>query len=184
MPNRSALLRSVTRGRGRAIGPIGTASRAVGGLSAIAVPIALSGIGLWDGGAALIALPLITVALSALVTTGYERFAPEALARRHSICSGPACVLVGGVVAVGVALSIVTPVSGVAIWSFFGASMLVAALRGYAGCEVLAIPNVITGRRDQIGCVLYTPIDVAEARGKRDRSGQPVRARATQRSLG
>jgi hypothetical protein len=176
MPNAS-LLRSVTRGRGRDIGPIGTVSRAVGGLIAIAVPIALSGIGWWDVGAALVALPLITMALSALVTAGYERFAPESLARRHSICSGPACVLVAGVVGVGIALSIASPVNEVAIWSFFGVSMLVAALRGYAGCEVLAIPNAITGRRDQIGCVLYTPIDAAEARSKAGRPGQPAQAR-------
>jgi hypothetical protein len=29
---------------------------------------------------------------------------------------------------------------------------------------VLAFPNAITGRRDRIGCILYTPIDAAEAR--------------------
>jgi hypothetical protein len=173
-----SLLRSVTRGRDREIGPIGTASRAVGGLIAIAVPIALSGIGWWDVAAALVALPLITMAVSGLVTAGYERYAPEALARRHLICSGPACVLVAAVIGVAIALAITTPVSQVAIWSFLGASMLVAALRGYAGCEVLAIPNAITGRRDQIGCVLYTPIDAAEARSKRSQPGQPVQARS------
>jgi hypothetical protein len=30
-------------------------------------------------------------------------------------------------------------------------------------CEVLAIPNLLSGRRDQIGCIAYTPIDRAEA---------------------
>jgi Family of unknown function (DUF6410) len=98
---------------------------------------------------------------------GYERYAPESLARRHSICSGPACVLVATVVGIAIVVAVATPVSEVAIWSFFGVSMLLAAVRGYAGCEVLAIPNAITGRRDRIGCVLYTPIDTAEARGKR-----------------
>ena len=170
-------LRSVTGGRAREIGPIGAASRVVGGLIAIAVPIALSGIGWWDVAAALIALPVITLALSALVTAGYRRYAPASLARRHSICSGPGCVLVAAVIGVAIALTIATPVNEVAIWSFFGVSMLVAALRGYAGCEVLAIPNAITGRRDQIGCVLYTPIDVAEARRKTSRPGQPAQAR-------
>jgi hypothetical protein len=104
------------------------------------------------------------------VTAAYERFAPESLARRHAICSGPGCVLVAAVLAVAVALAAVTPVSGVAIWGFFGVSMLVAAARGYAGCEVLAIPNAITGRRDRIGCILYTPIDRAEARHKWSRA--------------
>src|ERR687898_553568 len=107
MPKTASLLRSVTGGPDREIGPIGTASRAVGGLIAIVLTIA-------------------------------------------------------------------TPVSDVALLSFVGVSMLVAALRGYAGCEVLAIPNAITGRRDQIGCVLYTPIDAAEAKGKAGRPGQPV----------
>jgi hypothetical protein len=177
MRDTTGLLRSVTGGQAREIGPIGAASRAAGGLVAIAVPIALSGIGWWDVAAALIALPLITLALSALVKAGYERYAPEALARRHSICSGPGCVLVAAVVGVAIVLTIATPVSETAIWSFFGVSMLVAALRGYAGCEVLAIPNTITGRRDQIGCVLYTPIDAAEARSKRRRPVPSVRAR-------
>src|SRR5918994_2581348 len=116
MPNTARLLRSVTGGPDREIGPIGTASRAVGGLIAIVVPIALSGIGWWDVGAALVALPLVTMALSALVTAGYERYAPESLARRHSICSGPACVLVAGGVAVAIAFTVMTPVNEVAIW--------------------------------------------------------------------
>jgi hypothetical protein len=166
----SLTLSRITGGQDRKIGPIGTGSRAVAALIAIAVPIALSGIGWWDLAAALIALPLITLGVSAFVTAGYRRYAPEALARRHSICSGPACVLVAIVVAGAIALAAATPVSEVAMWSFFGVSMLVAALRGYAGCEVLAIPNVITGRRDRIGCVLFTPIDAAEARHKGSRS--------------
>jgi hypothetical protein len=53
--------------------------------------------------------------------------------------------------------------------------MLLAAVRGYGGCEVLAFPAAITGRRDRIGCILYTPIDAAEARH---------RARRTDPSMG
>src|ERR671919_2827502 len=115
MRTNDSLLGSVTRARAREIGPIGTISRTVGGLIAITVPIALSGIGWWDVAAALVALPLITLALSALVTAGYERYAPESLARRHSICSGPACVLGASVVGVAIALTIATPVSDVAL---------------------------------------------------------------------
>jgi hypothetical protein len=148
----------------RAIGPIGTVARLVVGLVAIGVPIAVSGLSWWDVGEALVALPVVTAALAAAVTTGYERLAPDALRRRHRICSGPACVLGGAVVVSAIALSAATPASEVAIWSFFGTSMIVAALSGYAGCEILAIPNAITGRRDRIGCVLFTPIDSAETR--------------------
>ena len=42
---------------------------------------------------------------------------------------------------------------------FYGASMLLAAARGYAGCEVLAISNWILRRDDQIGCLVLSPID-------------------------
>ena len=49
---------------------------------------------------------------------------------------------------------------------FYGASMLLAALRGKAGCEVTAISNWVLGRDDQVGCPVFTPIDVLEHRPK------------------
>ncbi len=42
---------------------------------------------------------------------------------------------------------------------FYGISMLLAAARGYAGCEVLAISNWLLRREDQVGCVVFAPID-------------------------
>jgi hypothetical protein len=45
---------------------------------------------------------------------------------------------------------------------FYGSSMLLAALRGYAGCEVLAISNWLLRRDDQVGCVVFSPIDQLE----------------------
>jgi hypothetical protein len=45
---------------------------------------------------------------------------------------------------------------------FYGASMWLAALRGYAGCEVLAVPNWLLRRDDQIGCAVFWPIDQLE----------------------
>lgn len=45
---------------------------------------------------------------------------------------------------------------------FYGSSMLLAALRGYAGCEVLAVSNWLLGRNDQVGCVLFLPVDHLE----------------------
>lgn len=47
---------------------------------------------------------------------------------------------------------------------FYGASMLLAALRGYAGCEVLAVSNWLLRRDDQVGCVLFWPVDQLEHR--------------------
>lgn len=57
---------------------------------------------------------------------------------------------------------------------FYGGSMLLAALRGYAGCEVLAVSNWLLGRDDQIGCLAFWPIDHAERRRAHpERSAKP-----------
>jgi hypothetical protein len=47
---------------------------------------------------------------------------------------------------------------------FYGTSMLLAAARGYAGCEVLAVSNWLLGRDDQVGCLLFAPVDQLERR--------------------
>lgn len=47
---------------------------------------------------------------------------------------------------------------------FYGGSMLVAAVRGYGGCEVFAVPNWLLRRDDRVGCALFLPIEAAEAR--------------------
>lgn len=47
---------------------------------------------------------------------------------------------------------------------FYGISMLLAAARGYVGCEVLAISNWLLRRDDQVGCVVFAPIDHLEHR--------------------
>jgi hypothetical protein len=49
-----------------------------------------------------------------------------------------------------------------AVLIFYAASMLLAAIRGDAGCEVLAVSNWLLRRDDQVGCVLFTPIDHLE----------------------
>jgi hypothetical protein len=46
---------------------------------------------------------------------------------------------------------------------FYGASMLLAAARGYAGCEVLAFSNWLLRRDDQVGCLVLSPIDQFES---------------------
>lgn len=52
---------------------------------------------------------------------------------------------------------------------FYGASMLVAAIRGYAGCEVLALSNWLFRRNDQVGCMVFAPVDIVERRVGRTR---------------
>jgi hypothetical protein len=50
---------------------------------------------------------------------------------------------------------------------FFGGTMLIAGLRGYAGCEILALSNWLLRRHDQIACAVFAPIDALERRGAR-----------------
>jgi hypothetical protein len=42
---------------------------------------------------------------------------------------------------------------------FVGSSLLLAALRGNAGCEFLAFSNWLLHRSDQLACAVFTPID-------------------------
>jgi len=48
---------------------------------------------------------------------------------------------------------------------FVGSSLLLAALRGDAGCEFLALSNWLLRRSDQLACAVFTPIDTLEQRG-------------------
>jgi hypothetical protein len=45
---------------------------------------------------------------------------------------------------------------------FVGSSLLLAALRGDAGCEFLALSNWLLRRSDQMACAIFTPIDSLE----------------------
>jgi hypothetical protein len=162
----------------REIGPIGTITRIAGGALAIGLPIAIGGFAWWDAAAALVALPLVATGAAALIVAIYQRRAPEALRRRRAICSAPACWLLAIMIGAAVGIDAFTPASGeVALWVWLGASMLIAAARGYGGCEVLAVPNLITGRSDQIGCILYTPIDRMEARRRAGGVRRPLHVR-------
>ena len=72
------------------------------------------------------------------------------------------------------AVLFIIPFTREAALIFYGASLLLAAARGYAGCEILAITNWVLRRDDQVGCVVFSPIDEVEARvtvGKRAVSG-------------
>ncbi len=150
------------------IGPIGTLARLLGGGLATTLPIALDGLSVTEALVAFVGLPLVTLLAAPLVERGFRRCAPSALRSCHGIYSAPGCALIAVLVIANDAMVAPTTANGnvtLAVW--LGASMLLAAARGYGGCEVLAIPNLLTGRRDQIGCLLYTPIDRAEGRRNR-----------------
>jgi hypothetical protein len=50
---------------------------------------------------------------------------------------------------------------------FFGGSMLLAAFRGDAGCEIWSSSNWLLHRHDQLACTVFFPIDALEQRGTR-----------------
>src|SRR5919109_1404431 len=168
----------------REIGPIGTLARVVGGVLAFAIPIALSGLGWWDLAAGLVGLPLVAAVVYLVVRAGYERWVPGGLAAQSGTCWGAACWLTAAVLAVFITVAAVTPVSGTAFWLWIGVSLLLGAARGYGGGEILAFPNILTGRRDQVGCLVYTPIDRAEARRRQRSSAASGDGRGTHAQLG
>ena len=55
-----------------------------------------------------------------------------------------------------------------AVLIFYGLSMLLIAFRGHGGCEALAISNWLLKRDDQLGCLVFLPIDHAERKFRKD----------------
>src|SRR5258708_22199179 len=47
---------------------------------------------------------------------------------------------------------------------FFGGTMVLTALRGYAGCEMLTPSNWLQRRNYQIACAVFSPFDVLDQR--------------------
>jgi len=46
--------------------------------------------------------------------------------------------------------------------SFIAASLLLAAIRADAGCEVMSIPSLVFGTRTHLVCLLFSPLDWVE----------------------
>lgn len=141
----------------RRIGPVGTLSRIAVGLFMV-------------GGAIAGPVGIFEWLLGGVVMPGTLILWQRARVRRDPTpirATGPA----GHFVTAAVFLALyLTPsyAPGLSVTSgaaliFFGGSMLLAAVRGYRGCEVLAASNWILGRDDQVGCVLFSPIDRTES---------------------
>lgn len=156
------------RSRRRAIGPLGTAARgAVGSWLLIDVASGsvpgTTDVGSWALG--LIGLPAVVVAA---VWARSRRAAPIR-------ASGP----MGHVVNLLLFLALyftfwyapALSVTSDAALVYYGASMILAAVRGDAGCEVVSVSNWLLRRDDQVGCALFLPIDRAE-RGNVDHAAR------------
>ena len=143
----------------REIGPIGTASRVLVGLFALYLAL-VDGppfadrfawdLRWYDALLGLIVLPAIAVGFGLAArrrSPGGVRF------------MGPAGIAVNLVVIVALVGNAYTAPGALL---FYGATMLIAATRGKAGCEGTVVSNWILGRNDQIGCPVFEPIDAAE----------------------
>ena len=141
--------------RARAIGVGGTVARIIVGV--FLVTVALWGPGWWGDGVqwheAVLGLAGFPAAMLALQFARLQ-FTSEQLQATNGLwfCVGTAIVIV--------LFSVDFTRDSAAL--FISASMLLAAARGYAGCEVMAISNWLLRRDDQVGCVVFSPIDAAE----------------------
>jgi hypothetical protein len=136
--------------RQRSIGPQGTTARLVVGLALLGSVTwghLARGFHPWSWALGLLGFPVLLVAWQWL----RARRTPARLE-----ATGPVGHALN--VAVFLVLYLWEPTSDATL-VFYGASMLLAALRGYGGCEVLAVGNWLLGRDDQIGCALFWPID-------------------------
>ncbi|MGH2989615.1 MAG: hypothetical protein ACRDMA_07090 [Solirubrobacterales bacterium] len=138
-----------------AIGPLGVAARVVVGLALIGLALFWRDPSWWDAGLGLIVFPAFVFALVAL----RARRSPAPLR-----AVGPSGHLLNAVVFVPLFLF---PATAGAAFLFYGSSMLVAATRRSGGCEITAISNTLLDRDDQVGCMLFAPVDIAEDRLRR-----------------
>ena len=49
-----------------------------------------------------------------------------------------------------------------AVLTYLGVSLAVTGLRSDAGCEVMAIPGFVWGKRTHLACIVFSPIDWLE----------------------
>lgn len=145
------------RGSRRRIGVLGTVAR-------LGVGLALVGdvaYGHVSGTFRLLPWLVGLVGFPALVVAAHRWGARRV--RRRIRAAGP----LGHAVNVGILLALYLTwwyapalnVTSDAVLLFYGASMLLAGARGYGGCEVLAFSNWVLRRDDEVGCLLFFPVD-------------------------
>jgi hypothetical protein len=164
--------RTMARTKLRRIGPIGTLSRGLAGLWLLYLAVSDGSRLTWDLrwyevalGLGVLPAVMLGIGLAARLAGGPVRF------------TGPLSLAVNA--ALGVALFATEYTAGGAAL-FVGTTLLVAAWRAQPGCELTVLSNTILRRDDQIGCFVFTPIDVAEAqlRARAHRSRARTQANA------
>jgi len=140
----------------RAIGRLGTAARAVAGVALLALGIV--GLPPFDHLIPWWQLALGVAGIPAVLTLGQLARLAFTKAQMQATNALATCLnfaVLGG-------LLLITPTRSATL-VFLGGSMLLAAARGYGGCESLAFSNWLLRRDDQVGCLLFGPLDRLEA---------------------
>lgn len=141
----------------RAIGPMGTAARMVVGCVIVGDVLYGHVTGTFRAAPWILGLVGFPGLILVVQAMGARRD------RRPLTATGPLAQVLNIVAFIAV---YVTPATSDSALVFYGASMLLAAARGYAGCEVLAVSNWLLRRHDQIGCLLFAPVDGLERRNR------------------
>ena len=71
----------------------------------------------------------------------------------------------GAVVAVAPAVLVFVfggAIGQIAAVGYVGGSLLIDSLNGDAGCEVMAIPGILCGKRTHLACLVFSPLDWLE----------------------
>jgi hypothetical protein len=136
-------------------GPAGVVARAAVGLALIYLALFWNDPGWADPLFAFVVIPAAVAGLLALRATRTQRPLRATGPLGHLANAAVFVPLFAHPATVGTALL------------FYGGSMLIAAARRTGGCEVTAIANALLNRDDQVGCVIFAPVDLAEARSRR-----------------
>ena len=143
--------------RRRSIGPVGTVARLVtgGGLIALIVWAVTRGdLQVHEVFLGVVGLPLIVMATILTVKRVLGTSA-------YLNAAGP----VGTLSNLGIIVALfAVPWTSEIAYFFYGIPMFLAAWRGYPGCEMMAISNLVLRRRDELGCPWFWPIDALESR--------------------
>ncbi|MGH2380989.1 MAG: hypothetical protein ACRDG7_07180 [Candidatus Limnocylindria bacterium] len=132
----------------RRIGPWGAGARIVVG-AVMVVGAIVWGVAALDAILGLVVFPL---AVSIAVLARGREATPVRLTGSGGHCLN--CALIA-------AAFVLVPLAALL---FYGTSLLVAAARGYGGCELFALSNWLWHRDDQIACPVFHPVDFAERR--------------------
>ena len=141
----------------RATGPVGKAGRVLVGLGLLYLGLADTpfkwGLAWHEALLGLLAFPAVTILGILLWKALAGTSAPIRATGHIGLCATTG--VLGTLLAV--------PFTQEAAALFLGSALLLAAIRGYAGCEVTAISNWILRRDHQVGCLVFSPLDAAEA---------------------